>query len=736
MRRFGPDRTPPNPDRIPKPERALAQPPRRPVDRPPPTAALSPVAVLGLQRRAGNAAVRRLLAPRRRPIVQRAPFATPPAAAPVTAAAATDDLSKRLDEAKKLVGTAGWYGKAVTQLYAAKPRSVDDLTKEILTTQLLLPEIVDSTASIDAKLKPAADRLRGGVTAGVKSGLNATMVAIGAAIPGRAAELEPFVTTRMQNKLWTFGDLVTEAWDHWLECTPYPDVSKIAWSAGDTRKALETAVAAAVKAYSTKHFTGAALSALSGPPRDAAKAWIEPRATWVSAPADLETLTDTVLTATKVAFKDHTDPAWVDMRSRITDFVIAAETDIIKAEIDKNWTTKTTEEVWALARGMYMGTMDKPVWKFYKEDVQSFTLFGHTIDKSSGMHPAVIPELTRVEASAKRLAGAEWAKTSLPAGYGFRFQPQEGNFAQNAHVSLHATARAIDLDAVHNPFTSGGAKNLAGFLGGVDFEGGGNVYPGFGELAKLGADIDAKYAKKAELETKLKGNLTDEEKGAAEQELKDVQAAIDALPDRADVKSIRDRAGQTYDSLVKAQTEFLTAWKELTGGTNKAGDIDVKKVVERLEPFRTKAVADLAPVDAKTTALNEKIEDLKKQSGELKAKGKDADPATVADVKAKLAQTQNDLEPLRAEKRRLDDQIKRVSDLEKRFDAKGDGKKLLTELESTVVKGGGFTNMPKWMVQAFAENGFTWGGGWHAPEDAMHFSSMTPINGVIQPGMG
>lgn len=40
------------------------------------------------------------------------------------------------------------------------------------------------------------------------------------------------------------------------------------------------------------------------------------------------------------------------------------------------------------------------------------------------------------------------------------------------------------------------------------------------------------------------------------------------------------------------------------------------------------------------------------------------------------------------------------------------------------------------MVQAFAENGFTWGGGWHDPEDAMQFSSMTAVPGLSQAGLG
>jgi hypothetical protein len=696
---------------------------------------LTPATVLALQRRAGNAAVGGLIGvpPGGRVVLQRAPFTAAPAAAPTSGASATDELQTRIDKAKA-VATGAWFGTVVTELYGAKPRPVEELVKAVLTGHLLLPELIEGGGPIDDKVKPAAERLRGAVRQGVTNGLNTAMLAIGAAIPARAAELETFVTARSQSKLWTFEDLVTEAWDHWLECTPFAEVSKVATEAAKARKALKETVALAVVAYSTKHFTGAALAALSGPPREATRAWIAPRTAWVGS-ADLDGLTDHVLTETKIAYKDRTDPAWVDMRARISDFVIVAETDIIRAEIDKYWTGATTEGVWARARGMYASTIEKPVWKFYQEEIVGFTLFGHPIGKVNGAHRNVVPELARVEASAKRLAGAAWASTKLPAGYGFRFQPQDGKFDQNAHVSLHATGRAIDFDSVHNPYTSGAAKNLAGVLGGVDFYAPGGM-PEFGELAKLGADIAARAAKKAALEEQLKGQLGEEERGAAEQQLKDVTAELDALPNRADVQSIRDRAGRAHDDLVKAQTEFLTVWQELSGGSGKSADVNPQEIITRIAAVRAKAGADLAPVDTRIRELTEQIEALKKQSGELRAKGKQADPVIVADVKARLTRAQGDLDPLRTDKRRLDQQIQRLTELEKRFGPKGDGKKLLKELETAVVGGGGFTNMPKWMVQAFAENGFTWGGGWHDPEDAMHYSSMTPVPGVAQPGAG
>lgn len=115
----------------------------------------------------------------------------------------------------------------------------------------------------------------------------------------------------------------------------------------------------------------------------------------------------------------------------------------------------------------------------------------------------------------------------------------------------------------------------------------------------------------------------------------------------------------------------------MTGGSGKAAKIDPAQVLARMTPVRTKAAAGLAPIDTRVKELTEQIETLKKESGELKAKGKQADPDMVADVKARLTKAQGDLDPLRREKR-LDDQLKQLTELEKRFGPKGDGQQLLT----------------------------------------------------------
>jgi hypothetical protein len=43
----------------------------------------------------------------------------------------------------------------------------------------------------------------------------------------------------------------------------------------------------------------------------------------------------------------------------------------------------------------------------------------------------------------------------------------------------------------------------------------------------------------------------------------------------------------------------------------------------------------------------------------------------------------------------------------------------------------GLTDMPLWLVQAFIEQGWTWGGSWGGFLDAMHFDYLGPVADVI-----
>ena len=54
--------------------------------------------------------------------------------------------------------------------------------------------------------------------------------------------------------------------------------------------------------------------------------------------------------------------------------------------------------------------------------------------------------------------------------------------------------------------------------------------------------------------------------------------------------------------------------------------------------------------------------------------------------------------------------------------------KMLAEVSSA--NAGGLTDLPLWMIQAFAENGWNWG-VWRGYIDAMHFDYMGPVSGVI-----
>jgi len=649
----------------------------------------------------------------RRPL-QRLPLSTKAPAAPDSGQADNAALGDRLAAAEKLLSPA-WFAAAVTDLYTTKPRPVPELVTDLLKGPLHVGEAASKDSGIgDAALKKRADVLLGKVRAGVPGGLNAAMAAIGADLPKRKAELDPLVSDRLGARTWAFGDLLLDLWDKWLQCTPRPDALKSAGVATDkVVDGLRSMVEDSVKAYATNHFGASQLAALA-PARGALKSKLEPLDHWVTAAAELDGLTDAVMADLKIPFKDHADKAWVDVRAKMTDVVVVAEVDLIK---DHKLVPLGgfDEPIWAKARPMYASTMTKPIWKFY-DDVVDFKILGASVGKAGGVHSAVKPALERVEQSAARLGGPAYSSFKATDVGGFRFEPAKGDFAHKAHVSLHATARAIDFDAAHNPFASGATKDIVTIIGGVDMDLAGGI-PGFDELGKLAEALDAIQARAKGLRAKLKGDLSDADKAETEQLLADAEKELANLPTRPDVQSARDRAGKVYDSLVKAQTEFLKLWQAATKGTGKAKDLDPADLVKRLNDFRDKR---LEPIDKQIEEANKKLEELKQDGTGTSA---EAAKKSVNEATAKI-------KALQAQKAR---KAKEIDDLTAKVEKKD--QKSLSSLEA-VFSAGGLTNLPKWMVQAFIENGFTWGGGWHDPVDAMHFSYMAPIPGVSQPSMG
>lgn len=313
---------------------------------------------------------------------------------------------------------------------------------------------------------------------------------------------------------------------------------------------------ASIRAYAGQHFTSDAVAALQGPVLDSVKKAVEKRSTWLTSPEDLNALVDTALTEAKIPFKDPNEPAWLDARKRATDMVVVAEVDLIKAALDKSHTTKITPQVWSGVRSMYAGTIEKPVWRYYAEDIVPFTAFGKSFGKPGGINKAIAPAMERVEASTKRLAGGKYTAPDIRESNGFRFQPEQGDF-RKPHVSFHATGQAIDFDGDHhNLMISAKAKSLVGYLGGVDFAESENLDKA-SELSKLGTDLDQRMATKKSLEGQLKQTgLAEEDKAALQERLDAVLAELASYPDRPDVKQLRDRTSRIYDEVIKAQDAF------------------------------------------------------------------------------------------------------------------------------------------------------------------------------------
>lgn len=627
------------------------------------------------------------------------------------------------------MATSAWITSAVKELYGAKPRPIPELTAAVHDA-LGLPELAGPKKA--ASDVPGLTTLATTISRGVTTGLGAIMDDIAKSIPTRRAELDKRVGSQLAERLWLFGDLSRDAWEVWLGNLAFADLTKnnIA-SAKPALDALNDGLVASISAYAAQHLSVDAIAAMQGPVLDSIKKSVEKRATWLSKPDDLDAVIDLALTEAKIPYKDHNDPAWKEARGKATDMVVVAETDLLKGSLHKSHTTKTTPEVWGRVRSMYVGTIDKPMWRYYAEDIVNFTAFGKSFDKSGGINKAVAPALERVEASAKRLAGGKYIAPDLRESNGFRFQPEQGDF-RKPHVSFHATGQAVDFDGDHhNLLVSAKAKSLVGQLGGADFAQS-ETLENTQELSKLGTELDQRMAYKKGLQEQLKDtSLSEDDRTDVQSKLAAVTAELDSSPDRPDVKQLRDRASRIYDEVIKAQDAFRAAWSELTA-SGKAADVDVSKLVARLTDMRTKLQTRLDALSAKITKLQDEITTLKSVS--TKTKGQPPpDAAAAADAKTRLEQAGKDLSPLEAEAAGLRLRLKELDPVLQAVGGKG-SKELLTEVQQKVFDAGGLTNLPKWMVLAFVENGFTWGGGWHGRSDAMHFSYLGAVPGVTQSG--
>jgi hypothetical protein len=253
---------------------------------------------------------------------------------------------------------------------------------------------------------------------------------------------------------------------------------------------------------------------------------------------------------------------------------------------------------------------------------------------------------------------------------------------RSAHLSYHGTGRAMDFRAAANPALDQEAHQLVGILAGEELPEGGSDRGVAATWAARLADLDQQRRDIVA----ARDLATGDEKAQLEQRLVDFDRGVTAVPQHATATRLRDNATNVWNRVTAIETAFQAAWTEAT-----KGDPDNDTLAATL----------LATVDA----LKAQVE------GQVKALPETA-KAQRAVLEARLAR----LEPVR----------KMLGATSTKGKAARDS--MLTKVGAAAA--GGLTDLPLWLVQAFAENGWNWG-VWSGHIDAMHFDYMGPVSGVI-----
>jgi Domain of unknown function (DUF4157)/D-alanyl-D-alanine carboxypeptidase len=423
----------------------------------------------------------------------------------------------------------------------------------------------------------------------------------------------------------------------------------------------------------------AAVAALDPEEVAAVMAALEPMSTWIATATDMDGLADTIagVLGRPVA---HTDPAWQQLRERLAVLVPVAEVQIINGLIPQKEGKKSREvwpERWSELRDRWLRTITKPVWRFWQDNIVDTTFFGQPIRRSEtdqGVHRDVVPSLRRVEQSAVRLSGksvsdVNKAVNEARVGSEFRFEPvgQYGWMSESRYLSFHGTGRAIDFRSDTNPHLHPLTHELVNVVAGIDLP----------ELPVERPRLE-KWADK----------LADLDKQA------DARAATD--PEANDLRADVSRA---YGQIQLVELLFQLKWAALT--QNSPSD---KDLLDRLEPMVASAKHDAE-------------EELAKLAVEPPVTVK-PDP-NIARLKA---QATNKLE-------RIKELEKALANIRVGKPANDEQANLLHAAKGAAAKG--FTDLPFWLVQAFTEQGWNWGGTWIGQSDLMHFDYMGHVSDVI-----
>ncbi|HYP42155.1 MAG TPA: M15 family metallopeptidase [Chloroflexia bacterium] len=361
--------------------------------------------------------------------------------------------------------------------------------------------------------------------------------------------------------------------------------------------------------------------------------------------------------------------------------------------------------------------------KYAKEEIVDAKFF----HQGTPAHKDVSAKLAKAEANLKELA----AKAEKDGTEKIPLPPFKSAWAFNPRTtskggwSNHADGKAIDIDAEKNPhLTSQSERTVITLLSGYDIE---KRNPGDTkgqdsyDAAKAASDAFKSNYNETGMTKRIGELKTDHTKLAKEQE--ELQTALAAVPKKVKIspKATKEERKKAQEEQAKnaATTKEITAKLKTKTGEVKDMAGKLKALENELKKYKNEQAAytalgtSITDTETNITTLNADIEKLKGELAAAKAKTKEQlkeEGTTAAQHKANLKKLQTSLTAK---------QTAQKSAKTKLTKAQGD----YDAYSMRKYAREGILNLPKVLVKAMTDAGFTWGGDWAESKDFMHFDS-------------
>lgn len=653
-----------------------------------PAASATAVArLLSLQATAGNRAVAALLE------VQREP-------APVDVLERT--IADRITEARGRVTKGEIDAPAFEHYRTSTAGTVAEVAALLWQDELHFEDVDPAGAAIEKKAdkKVVAD-FKGFLEARVLKALTAKLRDLIKQVRTSGATIGDQVELILkESPAWEEGPVTDRLFVEWVG--PVPISSASPPGASDLWSALKDASGRSVASKRTDRLSKTAVTALDQAEVSAVKTLLDTSTTWVVTPEETADLTDQAAAALGRPIK-RTDAAWKELRDRMSTLILVAESDIINATVPQSKKIPLVPTSWATFRNRYVATLTKPMWAFYRDNIVDAEILGEKVKAStdsSGVHKDVAAVLPLLEQSAMRLGGfatkADLIKANQRPGSEFRFEAMSHPdwMGRAQHMSFHGTGRAMDFRAGKNPDFGGPTHELVSILGGGELsELSAGSHAQRQDLQKVGTHNADMVRQRDALKERLAVSTDDLEKAQLQSDIDRIDAHLrDSVQTDPTTVKVRNRATEALREVKSIEAKFQASWATIT--------------LMRQFPLGEALAAVLI-------------------GGQVEAAYESAKQALDAAQKAK---------PPDGEKiKQIADRIRRIDEVRTLLKnpaasiRETNQKQMLKKVDQ--LSRSGLTDMPSWMVQAFAERGWQWG-MWNDFADAMHFDYMGPVADV------